>query len=483
MPSARRSFVLLCVATYCHFLAMGIFLAVLALYITGPLGGSHTAVGLTVGSFSLSAVVLRPAVGRGVDRRGRRPFLVGGPVLLALSSAGLFFAHTIPAVFALRLLQGVAGACYYTAGATVATDMAPPDRRADYIARFSLFLYGGFATGPALGEYLVNHGGFRAAWAVAGGAAAAAALVGRLVPETLRAWAPVGAVDAVGAVGAAGVAAAGSVAADEAASAGDGAAGRRSTDSSSTQARRPWAGAGVGVGTGAPVGLPAGAPARPRRMHRFLHPAAYGPGFVVLTAAVGYVAISTFSPLYARHIGMGSSGPLYVVFALTVLAVRLFAGRLADHYGRAAVGLPALLSGSAAFALLAAQPPPLLAYIGVGAFGASFALLFPALMALTVDGVDEPERGAALGSFTAFFDLGASGGSYALGALADWAGFGVAFSLPAVLCLVGFCVLWRISGRGRRRGPGPGLRGGGGEGRRARVAAVDEAPFPDPAGA
>ena len=345
--SRQTGFVLLCSAAYGQFVAMGIFLSALPLYITRSLGGSRTAVGLAVGAFSLSAVLLRPLVGRGVDQRGRRPFLIGGPLLMALSSAGLFAARGVWMVAALRLVQGVAGACYYTAGATVATDMAPEGRRADYIARFSLFLYGGFATGPAVGEFLVSRWGFGAAWAFAGGAALTAAFVSSFVPETLAA-------------------------------------------------------------------VPAGSP--PARRFRYFHPAAYGPGFVIMTAAVGYVAISIFSPLYARRIGMTSSGPLYAVFAVTVLCVRLFAGRLADRRGRVAVGLPALLTGAAGFVLLAFQPAPALAFVGVAAYAACFAALFPALMALTVDGVPDPERGAALGSYTAFFDIGASGGSYLLGA-------------------------------------------------------------------
>lgn len=397
---------------------MGVFLSALPLFITRSLGGSRSAVGLAVGAFSVSAVVLRPIVGRGIDKRGRRPFLVGGPALLAVSSLGLLAAESIPVVVMLRLLQGVAGACYYTAGATVATDMAPDHRRADYIARFSLFLYGGFATGPALGEFLVSRFGFNTAWFVAAGAALTAAVVGSLVPETLAAREE--------------------DVSDVAASEGESERGR---------APAPALGGVAGV---AP-------PVTPRKVRRrFLHPAAVGPGFVIMTAAVGYVAISTFSPLYARQIGMTSSGPLYVVFALTVLTVRLFAGRLADVHGREKVGLPALLIGSAAFALLALQPAPALAFVGVAAFGSSFALLFPALMALTADGVREPERGAALGSFTAFFDIGASVGSYAVGALADHFGFGVAFSLPAALCLVGFAALARIAARARAA-PGPTL--------------------------
>ena len=463
-PNRRRGFVLLCVATYAHFVAMGIFLAALPLFITRSLGGTRTAVGLAVGAFSVSAVLLRPIVGRGMDLRGRRRFLVGGPLLLAVSSAGLFVANAIPVVVFLRLLQGAAGASFYTAGATVATDMAPPQRRAEYIARFSLFLYGGFATGPALGEFLVGRWGFNAAWGVACAAAGTAALVSSFVPETLgdsdrdreQAVRPAGSAGSAGRAGPAG------------SSFPAPAAGPVVTTSAPATAATA-----AGPTTPAPP-APATVPPTPRRLAGFLHPAAFGPGFVIMNAAVGYVAISTFSPLYARHIGMESSGPLYVVFALTVLSVRLFAGRLADVYGRERVGLPALAIGAAAFALLAAQPAPALAYIGVGGFAVAFALLFPALMALTVDGVPEPERGAALGSYTAFFDIGASVGSYAIGALADNFGFGVAFSLPSVLCVVGFASLLRIAARARLA-----TVADGGE---AGADRLDEPPFPEPAG-
>ena len=51
--------------------------------------------------------------------------------------------------------------------------------------------------------------------------------------------------------------------------------------------------------------------------------------------------------------------------------------------------------------------------------------------------------GSTFGSFTAFFDVGAGAGSYAVGALAEAFGFSIAFAVPAMLCVLGITILSR----------------------------------------
>lgn len=187
-----------------------------------------------------------------------------------------------------------------------------------------------------------------------------------------------------------------------------------------------------------------------------MHPAAVGPGLVLMTVAVGYTSVSSFTPLYARSIGMGSSGVLYATFAVTILAVRLVSGRLADRFGRVMVALPGLASGAFGMFLLAAVPHPAAAFVGVAAFGAGHALIFPALMALTVDRVAEEERGEALGSYTACFDVGAATGGYLVGFVADQAGYGAAWATPGFLCLIGIGALFSMARRQRAADVGVG---------------------------
>lgn len=379
--TTRARFQLLCACTFFHFLAMGIFLSGLPLFVSRELQGSKAAVGVAVGAFSITAVFSRPFVGRRMDVIGRAWFLRGAPVLIAASAVGLLFADSLWAVVALRLLQGLAGSSFYTAAATVATDLAPLEQRAASISRFSLFLYAGFAAGPALGELLIESQGYSWAWWAAVASSAVAFTISLAVPET-----------------------------------------RPHREPTSEPAARRW-----------------------------VHPAAIGPGLVLLTVAVGYTAISSFMPLYARSIGMGSSGGLYVTFAMTILIVRLVSGRLADRFGRAAVAFPGLVSGAVGMFLLALVAEPLAAFVGVALFGAGHALIFPALMALTVDRVPDEERGEALGSFTACFDVGASTGGYIVGFVADSAGYAAAWATPGVLCLFGLAALMSMVRRDRDR--------------------------------
>lgn len=162
---------LLYVATLAYFTVNGMFLSGLQLFVVGPLEAAESMVGLAVGAFAISAIGLRPFFGRAMDRRGRRPFLLGSLVLLAVACLGFTVAASVAAVVALRVLQGAAGAAFYTTSAALVIDLTPPERRATGIARFSLFLYGGLAVGPSLAEAVIRGWGFDAAWLLATGLA------------------------------------------------------------------------------------------------------------------------------------------------------------------------------------------------------------------------------------------------------------------------------------------------------------------------
>ncbi len=71
-------FVALTASDLAYFTAAGALIGGTPLFVTGPLGSGPAAVGLALGAFSVSTLVLRPLAGRWTDRRGRRPLLVGG---------------------------------------------------------------------------------------------------------------------------------------------------------------------------------------------------------------------------------------------------------------------------------------------------------------------------------------------------------------------------------------------------------------------
>jgi MFS family permease len=360
----RANLTRLCAATLFHFVAMGMFISTVPLFVHDELGGTRAIVGLATASFFPAAVVARPFIGRGLDAVGRKPFLLGATGIMAVSTLLYFFASSVWVIIVLSLIRGAAGAAFYTGAATMATDLSPPQRRAETVTLFSLFLYIGFATGPAFGEWLSQNVGFAWVWGSATLLSGFAFGLTSLLPETLT-----------------------------------------------TNAKE-----------------------FPSRARFGLHGAAVAPGLVVMCAATGYLAITAFSPLYARDIGLGSSGGLYATFAITILGVRILSRKLADRHGRIAVALPGIAGASIGLALLSLIQEPLSAYLGIAIYSAGFAVLFPALLALAADRVEDHERGAALATFTVCFDIGGGVGTYLVGLIADNYGFGAAYGLPALLC-------------------------------------------------
>ena len=99
-------FLLVTFATFAYFVAIGALIPTLPRFVAGPLGGGEAAVGLAVGSFSLTAVLLRPFAGRLGDRRGRRILMVIGAGMVGVSVLGYLAADSYVVLLALRLVTG-----------------------------------------------------------------------------------------------------------------------------------------------------------------------------------------------------------------------------------------------------------------------------------------------------------------------------------------------------------------------------------------
>lgn len=180
-----RIVTLLCVAAMGTFVSQGVLYPALPLYLHQNLGTSLGMAGLIMTSQSVSAVVARPWAGRWLDTRGRRQFLVAGPLITAVTGVGLLTVKTVVAVLVLRMLQGVANAMFYGAATAMVADVAPAGRRATFLSRYSLFFYLGFATGPALAELLISISGFNAVWWTVVGASTFGSVLALTLPETL----------------------------------------------------------------------------------------------------------------------------------------------------------------------------------------------------------------------------------------------------------------------------------------------------------
>lgn len=159
------------------------------------------------------------------------------------------------------------------------------------------------------------------------------------------------------------------------------------------------------------------------------------PGLALALASVGYATVAGFVILHLEQRGIGRGSTVFGAFAAMVVITRLVGGNLPDRLGPVRCAVCAAIVEAMGLATLAfAQTLPV-AIAGALAMGAAFSLLYPSLSLVVVDRVDESRRGAALGTFTAFFDAGVGLGAPLAGAVAALSGYEGAFLFAAGMAL------------------------------------------------
>lgn len=151
-----RDFALICLANFFIFLGFQMTLPTLPLFVK-ELGGSDKLIGVIVGIFTFSALLLRPYAGHALESKGRKFVYMIGLAVFVLSVGSYAFATSIVFLFLMRILQGAGWGMSTTATGTIATDLIPPKRRGEGMGYFGLSGNLALALGPALGLTLVGH--------------------------------------------------------------------------------------------------------------------------------------------------------------------------------------------------------------------------------------------------------------------------------------------------------------------------------------
>lgn len=180
-----RDFSLTILANLFSFGSMYLLLATLPLYVIA-IGGSVSDAGIVLACFTMSAVILRPLIGRLSDRRAKKAIMLAGAVILAASSLLYEPARTVPLVMAVRIFHGVGWAAFGTAASALAADLAPISRRGEAMGYFGVGMNVAMAVGPALGVFLVGWTGYGGLFLTAMVIAAAAVLTTAGIAEPKR---------------------------------------------------------------------------------------------------------------------------------------------------------------------------------------------------------------------------------------------------------------------------------------------------------
>jgi MFS family permease len=178
-------------------------------------------------------------------------------------------------------------------------------------------------------------------------------------------------------------------------------------------------------------------PPAPEARGSLLAPEAVRPGISLSLAAFGQAAFAGFVVLHLEKEGPGHGAAVLVAFGAAVVGTRVVAGRLPDVVGprKTAVGAAACEAVGLAVIGFASSLP--VAIAGAVVMGFGFSVLFPSLALIVVNAADDARRGAALGTFTAFFDIGMGVGGLLAGAIAASAGYPAVFWFAAAAAALG----------------------------------------------
>jgi len=148
-------------------------------------GATDAEVGLAMGLPGLSAVLVRPWVGRAADVQGRRTVLRLGAGLHFLVCAAYLLVDG-PGVFVLgiRVVHGVALASSMPVLFTIAADLAPEGRKTEGIALFGISGLAPLALAGLLGDWILAVADFQVFFATVAGLAFLAWVLGWRLPDS-----------------------------------------------------------------------------------------------------------------------------------------------------------------------------------------------------------------------------------------------------------------------------------------------------------
>ncbi|MDH4306985.1 MAG: MFS transporter [Acidimicrobiia bacterium] len=361
-------------------LGQGVVSPVLPL-LAASYGVGVAAIGAALSAFGLSRMVLNAPLGLVADRRGRRPLMVGGPLVLAIGMFGSGAAQSIMTLTLWRLVAGIGSAMYMTAAMIYITDIAAPDQRARYLGANQAALQLGVSIGPAIGGLLGDRYGLRAPFQV---------------------------------VGILGLAASGYALA-------------RIRETRPVHASVPRRRGSLRLVVGAPSFVAISVVAMAGFFTR-------GTARLTLIPLVG-----------ATDFGMSASQIGFVLSAMAVINLVLVApgGWVADRWGRRVAILPSLVLMILALLMFSRAGNVIAFLVAAGVLAVATSVSGPAPAAFAADASPEEARGAAMGIYRTAGDVGLFIGPPILGAVTDASGFGAAFLVNALVVAFAFAVFWR----------------------------------------
>lgn len=360
----------------------------MALYAVDRFQASDSAAGLASSSFIIGSVAARLVAGKLLALMGRKPLLIASLVIFVLVSVLYIPTDSLSLLLVLRFIHGMAFGAGNTALATAVQALIPRGRRSEGTGYFGLSTTLSTAAGPFLAVVMAASGNYTSVFIFCAVSSAVALLIGILLrlPEPAK------------------------------------------------TARNPHAEARRG-------GF----------LRSFISPAALPISLVILVCGLAYSGIISFLAPFLISSGMpAAASGFFLLYAITVLISRLFAGRIQDRRGDNAIMYPLLALFALGMAMLALEPTVLTIAAAAMLTGLGFGALMPCVQTIAISSASPADMGVATSTFFLMLDLGVGFGPVALGLSIPHLGYTGMYGILAALAGLGIGLYFLVHGRQAR---------------------------------
>ncbi|OBY78159.1 multidrug transporter [Paenibacillus sp. KS1] len=153
----KSAFPLLLLNMFLANLSMGLVIPIVP-ELLEEFSASGQAAGYLVSCFGLTQFLFSPIAGNLSDRYGRKPMIIIGLVLFALSNLLAAFASDLTLLFASRLIGGIGSAALIPSIIAYIADITADDQRSKSMSWLGASMTSGFIIGPGVGGMLAEWG-------------------------------------------------------------------------------------------------------------------------------------------------------------------------------------------------------------------------------------------------------------------------------------------------------------------------------------
>ncbi len=154
-----RDFILCFFAQFTFAFVFFSLIPTLPVYLS-RLEANEVEIGILIGIFGVSSLVLRPFVGRALLKIPEKNFMIAGALLFAIASVAYILVFPFWSFLFLRILQGIGHAFFHTASFTLIANISSEAHRGQSLSNYFLAFNVSSALAPPLGMFLINHFGF-----------------------------------------------------------------------------------------------------------------------------------------------------------------------------------------------------------------------------------------------------------------------------------------------------------------------------------